>query len=108
MSIKIIKSPDIYLTATELARYQEQYRNEFMYYCGARPDFDEWVAEQVKRGSGTEEENEVMTTVTVRYLHELKDVNGYTCDSCNEIFVASSLPSYCPECGEPISGVKEE
>jgi hypothetical protein len=49
MAIKIVKSPDVYLTATQLARYRDQYKNEFMYFCGPRPDFDEWVVEQESR-----------------------------------------------------------
>lgn len=46
MAIKIIKKPDVYLTATQLRRYQEQYRQAFMMYAGIPPDFEEWVARQ--------------------------------------------------------------
>jgi hypothetical protein len=46
MAIKVIKQPDIHLTASELARYRYEYEQCFRMYCGSRPDFEEWVAEQ--------------------------------------------------------------
>lgn len=49
MAIKIIKSPDVYLTASQLARYRDEYRTSFSFYAGTPPDFEEWVAEQEAR-----------------------------------------------------------
>lgn len=45
-----------------------------------------------------------MAEVRVRYKNELRDVNGYICTACEEIFVTVGLPNYCPECGEEIKG----
>ena len=46
MPIHLKKTPNVYLTATELKRYREQYRREFSFYAGTPPDFEEWVIQQ--------------------------------------------------------------
>lgn len=49
MAIRIINTPDIHLTASQLAEYRHDYDKEFPMYRGLRPDFEEWVAQQEKQ-----------------------------------------------------------
>jgi hypothetical protein len=49
MAIKIIKTADVHLTATQLARYRYEYQRAFSMYCGPLPDFEEWVAKQERQ-----------------------------------------------------------
>jgi len=48
MAIKIIKTEDVYVTASELKAYRYRFQKEFSGYCGPLPDFEEWVADQEK------------------------------------------------------------
>ncbi len=43
MAIKVIKTEDVHLTASELARYRYEYQQAFSFYSGPPPDFEEWV-----------------------------------------------------------------
>ena len=49
MAIKLITQPDIYLTASQLEWYRYEYQKAFSFYCGPRPDFEEWVAAQERQ-----------------------------------------------------------
>ncbi len=46
MTIKIIRQPDLHMTASELARYRHEYEKAFAFYSGAPPDFEDWVRAQ--------------------------------------------------------------
>jgi hypothetical protein len=46
MTIHVTKSPDVYLTASELDRYRYEYERAFRMYAGPLPNFEEWVAVQ--------------------------------------------------------------
>lgn len=48
MSIKVIPDPDVYVTESDLARLQDEYRQAFSFYAGTPPTFNAWVAQ--KRG----------------------------------------------------------
>jgi hypothetical protein len=49
VTVKVIPDPDVYLTESELARLQDEYRQAFSFYAGTPPTFNAWVAQ--KRGS---------------------------------------------------------
>ena len=51
MAIKIIREPDVHVTDGDLARYSKQFRQDYSYYSGPLPTFEEYVRrkEQQKR-----------------------------------------------------------
>ena len=46
MGIKIIREPDVHVTAGDLARYREEYNRCMAYYCGPRPTLEEFIRGQ--------------------------------------------------------------
>jgi hypothetical protein len=49
MAIHITKTPEVYISASQLARLREEYRKEFSMYCGAPPNFEEWAIGRIQQ-----------------------------------------------------------
>ena len=49
MPIHVTKTPDVPISASELRRLEEEYRQAFMMYCGTPPDFEEWAIARIQR-----------------------------------------------------------
>jgi hypothetical protein len=49
MSIHITKTPDIHISASELASLRHEYQQAFQMYCGPIPDFEEWAIKRIQR-----------------------------------------------------------
>jgi len=43
MSIKIVKQPDVHVTESELRKYQDEYKNAYMFYAGTPPTLEEFI-----------------------------------------------------------------
>ena len=43
MTIKIIKQPDVHVTESELARYQDEYQQAYMFFAGTPPTLEEFI-----------------------------------------------------------------
>ena len=49
MTIHVIKTPDVYISASGYKRLQAEYQQAFMVYAGTPPDFDEWAIARIRR-----------------------------------------------------------
>ena len=52
MSIRIAKTPDIIITASQYKRLQKEYQQAFMMYSGTPPDFEEWAIARIQKERG--------------------------------------------------------
>ena len=52
MPIHVTKTPDVYISASELRRLWDEYQQVFMFYAGTRPDFEEWAIARIQRKRG--------------------------------------------------------
>ena len=48
MPLHVIKTPDVYISASDLARLRAEYQRAFMMYAGTPPDFEEWAISKMK------------------------------------------------------------
>ena len=46
MAIKVRDEPDVFVTASELARYKSEYQKAFMFYAGTPPTLNQFIADQ--------------------------------------------------------------
>ena len=51
MAIIIKPEPDVYVTESELAKYREQYQQDYMTYCGTPPTLNEYIARKKKQAA---------------------------------------------------------
>ena len=51
MSIHIIKTPDVHISASEYRRLLAEYERNFMFYGGTPPCFEEWAIARIQRQS---------------------------------------------------------
>ena len=52
MPIRVTKTPDVHVSASELNRLRYEYQQAFQMYCGPKPDFAEWVISRLKDKRG--------------------------------------------------------
>lgn len=49
MPLKIKETQTVEASASEMRRLRHEYQQEFMGYCGAPPDFEEWAIARLHR-----------------------------------------------------------
>ena len=49
MAIIVKDEPDVHVTASELARYRDQYQRAFSMYAGTPPTFAEYIRREQER-----------------------------------------------------------
>lgn len=56
MAINILPEADVTVTASELRRYQEEYRRDYAFYAGTPPTLNEYIARRKRMSDEAREQ----------------------------------------------------